>query len=88
MVHATKLCVHFQGDIGEILVLFSSVIRLVQLHMNGMDTKLDIANALIKLVRESQVRLEIKSLHLDPRIYEVITILQKNEDETRFLVVF
>ena len=49
---------------------------------------LDIANALKKISTTTTSQLEKKIFHLGPRIYVVVMILQKDEDETRFLVVF
>ena len=46
MINAAKLRVNFEGDIGEILVLFLWHVRFLKLHMDGVDTHLDVSDAL------------------------------------------
>jgi len=46
MINATKLRVDFEGNIGEILVLFLWKVRFLKLHMDGVDTHVDISDAL------------------------------------------
>ena len=46
MINAAKLRVDFEGNIGEILVLFLWKVRFLKLHMDGVDTHVDISDAL------------------------------------------
>jgi hypothetical protein len=49
MIHAPKLGIDLQRDVGEILILSSFIGRLIQLHAHRRYTKLDISNALTKV---------------------------------------
>ena len=47
MVHATKLRINFQRNVREILILFVRRSEsLFELHVNGVDTQLDVTNSL------------------------------------------
>jgi hypothetical protein len=49
VIHAPKLGIDLQRDVGEILILSSFIECLIQLHAHRRYTKLDISNALIKI---------------------------------------
>ena len=47
MVHSSQLCIDLEGDVREILILLSWIVqRFLQLHMDRVDPKLHVTNAL------------------------------------------
>ena len=46
MIYPSELSVYLQSDVGQVLILLSILERRVELHMEGMDSEDNIANAL------------------------------------------
>jgi len=46
MVYPSKLCVDFQSDVRQILILPLFLKRFVEQHVDGMDTQHGVANTL------------------------------------------
>ena len=45
VIQPAELCIHLDGNIRQVLVLFSVVERLIELHMDGVETQYDISEA-------------------------------------------
>ena len=52
MIYPSELGVYLQSDVGQVLILLPILERHVELHMKGMDTEDNVANAL-KLINKS-----------------------------------
>jgi hypothetical protein len=79
MIHAPKLGIDLQRDVGEILILSSFIECLIQLHAHRRYTKLDVSNALTKVKTVKCSLLQMN--HLQARINKVIAMIMFQQDK-------